>query len=123
MKRLLALFIILFHLSASADVSIVTYNMAQLKRTGFDLVACTNRRVPLQVDAIFNDPASPVFAEKDFVLLIQESWTKRSFNALKSIASEKSYTIFPDDYNLVKSNGQLIITNLRAQEIKSIPFS
>lgn len=97
--------------------------MAQLKRTGFDLVACTKRRVALQVDAIFKDPASPIFADKEFVILIQESWTKKSFNALKAVAVEKGYAIFPDNHKLVKNNGQLIITNLRALEMKAIPFS
>lgn len=123
MKRLLALALILFHVSAFADVAVVTYNMAQLKRTGFDLVACTKRRVALQVDAIFKDPASPIFAGHDFVLLIQESWTKRSFNALKAIASERGYLIYPDDHKIVKKSGQLIITNLRTNVFKSIPFS
>jgi len=97
--------------------------MAQLKRTGFDLVACTKRRVSLQVDAIFNDPESPIYAEKEFVILLQESWTKRSFQALKAIAAEKGLMIFPESHKLVKNSGQLIITNLRAQEMKSIPFS
>lgn len=123
MKRILVLILLLFQYTATADVTVITYNMAQLKRTGFDLVACTKRRVALQVDAMFKDPASPVFSEKDFVLLIQESWTKRSFKALKAIADERGYTIFPDQHKLVKDNGQLIITNLRVQELKSIPFS
>lgn len=90
MKKFFVLFLILFQFSALADVAVVTYNMAQLKRKGLDLVACTRRRVSLQVDAIFKDPASPIYADKNFVLLIQESWTKKSFNALRKVALEST---------------------------------
>ena len=121
--RVLALLFIILTTSAMADVSIVTYNMSQLKKKGLDLVACTKRRSSLQVEAIFKDPTSPIFASKDFILLIQESWTRRSFNNLRAAAREKSLTFFPDNFDVVKNSGQLIITNLPALEMKSIPFS
>jgi endonuclease/exonuclease/phosphatase family metal-dependent hydrolase len=123
MKKILALFILLFQFSALADVAVVTYNMAQLKKKGLDLVACTSRRVAFQVGAIFSDPESPIFSDKNFVLLVQESWTKKSFNALKKIALERGYSIFPDDHKFVKNSGQLIISNLPPVEFKSMPFS
>lgn len=124
MRLFLVLFLLLLlQLPARADVTVVTYNMAQLKKHGLDLVACTKRRVNLQVEAMFNDPASPIFATRDFVFLIQESWTKRSFKALKKLAQERGYTIFPDDHKIVKNSGQLIITNLATSELKSVPFS
>ncbi len=119
------LFALLFTLSFSAiaDVTVITYNMSQLKKKGVDLVACTKRRTALQVDAIFKDSGSPIFASKDFILLIQESWTKKSFLALKAAANERKLTIFPEIYNDVKNSGQMVITNLPAQEIKRTPFS
>ncbi len=123
MRKFFVLFLILFQFSALADVAVVTYNMAQLKRKGLDLVACTKRRVALQVDAIFKDPASPIYADKNFVLLIQESWTKKSFNALKKVAVEKGYSYFPEEHKFVKDSGQLIISNLPSVEFKSLPFS
>ncbi len=123
MKKFLALFLILFQFSAFADVAVVTYNMAQLKRKGLDLVACTRRRVALQVDAIFKDPASPIYADKNFVLLIQESWTKKSFYAMRKVAMEKGYAFFPDDHKIVRNSGQLVISNLPALQFISIPFS
>lgn len=121
MKTFLFLFLISF--SALADVTVVTYNMAQLKKMGLDLVACTKRRVGFQVDAMFNEPTAPMYASKDFVYLIQESWTKRSFNALRKIAKERNYTFYPDDFNIVKNAGDLIISNLKADDVKHIPFS
>lgn len=123
MKKFFVLFLILFQFSAIADVAVVTYNMAQLKKRGFDLVACTRRRVSLQIDAIFKNPASPIYADKNFVLLIQEAWTRRSFRALKRVAIEKGYSIFPDDHKDVKNSGQLIISNLPSVEFKSMPFT
>ncbi|MFL5786017.1 MAG: hypothetical protein ACJ76H_15465 [Bacteriovoracaceae bacterium] len=123
MKLVLALFILLFQLAANADVTIVTYNMAQLRKKGLDLVACTKRRVPLQVQAMFGDAASPVFADKHFIFTIQESWTKESFSALRAVAMDRNYFFFPDDYDVVKNSGQLIISDLHPLEEKRIPFS
>ncbi len=122
MKFLFA-FALFLSFSAIADVTVITYNMSQLKKKGVDLVACTKRRSSLQIDAIFNDPASPIYASKDFVLLIQESWTKRSFNDLKKASLKKYFTFYPDDYQKVKNTGQLIITNMKTLDIKSMPFS
>lgn len=121
--RILTFLFLFLSTSVLADVAVVTYNMAQLKKNGLDLVACTSRRASLQVDAIFKDPASPIYTSKDFILLIQESWTKKSFEALKSEALKQSFTIYPTDYQNVKDTGQLIITNLRPIEIQTIPFS
>lgn len=119
----LILLLVLFSFSALADVTVVTYNMAQLKKMGVDLVACTKRRVGFQVDAMFNDPSAPINASKDFVYLIQESWTKRSFKALREVAQKRNLTFYPDDFNIVKNAGDLIISNLKADELKHIPFS
>jgi endonuclease/exonuclease/phosphatase family metal-dependent hydrolase len=123
MKYVFGLIILLSQLSAFADVAVVTYNMAQLKRNGIDLVACTRRRVSLQSDAIFKDPDSPIYADKNFVLLIQESWTKRSFKALRKAAEDKNLFFYPNDYQVVKNSGQIVISNLLSEEAKKIPFS
>lgn len=117
------LLISLFSFSALADVAIVTFNMAQLKRNGTDLVACTKRRVPFQVKAMLEDETAPVYTEKNFVLLIQESWTKRSFNTLREVALKKGYSFFPDDYEIVKNSGQISITNLPVLEKERVPFT
>lgn len=121
--RFLTVLFLFLSLSAAADVTVVTYNMSQLKKMGVDLVACTGRRVGLQMEAIFEDPASPIFASKDFILLIQESWTKKSFKALRKESLERNLTFFPDDYNTVKKSGQLIISNLKADNLKYMPFA
>lgn len=123
MKNLLIALVMLATQTLFADVAVVTYNMAQLKKNGLDLVACTKRRVPLQVDAIFKDPQSPIFAAKNFVLLVQESWTRRSFEAMKKAALEKGYTIYPMEHRLVKNRGELIVTNLPSLEFKFTAFS
>ncbi len=123
MKFILALIIILSTHALYADVSVVTYNMAQLKKNGLDLVACTKRRVPLQMEAIFKDTASPIYAAKNFVLMIQESWTKRTFEAMKKAALERGFTIFPMEHKFVKNRGDLIVTNIPVLEAKFTAFS
>lgn len=117
------LFLLLFTTSSFANVTVVTYNMAQLKKMGLDFVACTKKRLGLQVNAMFEDENAPMSASKDFVYLLQESWTKRSFLALRAQAKKRNLTFFPDDFSVVKNAGELIISNLKADDIKFIPFS
>lgn len=119
----LFLFLILFSLPGFADVTVVTYNMAQLRKNGIDLVACTSRRLGPQIEAMFHSQSAPLHASENFVYLIQEAWTKKTFRALKEVATEKKLTIFPDDFNVVKKSGQIILTNLTPLDVKSIPFS
>lgn len=126
MKCVYKLTVILCLISSSliyANVSVTSYNMGQLNRKGIDFVACTKSRVAPQVEAIFYNKDSPLLKEKHFVLFIQEAWTSRVFKALLAEATKHNYYMYPQNYQDLKSNGQITITNLKPLETVFVPYT
>lgn len=109
--------------SAHADVSVTTYNMGQLSSWGFDFVACTSQRVDPQMHAIFKDPNSPIKRSDKFVLFIQEAWTWKVFRHLERFSDKHGYKMYPKNFNLLKNNGQVTITNMKPLQVTFHPYS
>jgi endonuclease/exonuclease/phosphatase family metal-dependent hydrolase len=125
MKNKLLLFAttLLFTFSSFADVAVVTFNAAQLKKHGFDFVPCTNRRIqPLMENLFLNDDA-PAHSQKYFVITLQEMWTKKVFKATEAAVKKMGYQMFPRDHESVKSNGVITVTNMKMLEANFTPYS
>lgn len=118
------LILLLCTISAQAQtLSVSAYNMGQLKLLGQDFVACPEARLAKQIDAIFTDPQSPLKSAPDFVLLLQEVWTKKAYSALAANAQKYGFDYMPRQYQEIRDNGTMIISNLKATQTSFIPFS
>lgn len=123
MKLIFLFMILITSFSTLADVVVVTYNMAQLKKNGVDLVACTSRRIQPQLDHMLHLPTAPAHKEKYFVYALQEIWTKKAFNALRTTVDKLGYSMFPRDQKFVKKNGVVTVTNMKILTATFTPYS
>lgn len=126
MKRYLGLMALLWGLSSfavQAKVSVTTYNMGQLSSWGFDFVACTTERVEPQIAAIFDTKTSPIYRADKFILFIQEAWTWKVFMGLQRQAKLHGLQMYPQEFEFLRNNGQVTITNMKPLEIKFHPYS
>ncbi len=113
----------LFSFNAFSDVVLITYNMAQLKKKGIDFVPCTERRIKPQINNLILDSNAHIYKEKYFALALQEVWTKKAFSALKEAVKNKSFNMFPLEFNDIKQNGVVTITNLKVLEASFTPYT
>lgn len=97
---------------SSEEFTVVSYNMGQLRKLGFDFVPCTLERLPLQIEAVFKDKDSPLYVSESFILGLQEVWTKDTFKRLTFEALARNFTVFPSSFNEVQWNGLVVITNM-----------
>lgn len=105
------LFLLPFYLAKAGEISVLTYNMAQLRKAKVDLVACTTTRLRPQIEAIFGDEGALKHAEY-FVVLLQEAWTKRAFFALKRVALERNLQMLPETSAEASVTGTVLLSNL-----------
>ncbi len=110
-------------LSSFADVAVITYNAAQLKKHGLDFVPCTNRRIQPQMENLFLNEDAPAHSQKYFVITLQEMWTKKVFDATEAAVNKMGYEMFPKDHNSVKSNGVITVTNMKILEANFTPYA
>ena len=123
MRPLILIILALFALASHADVVVVSYNMGQLKKKGFDLVPCTTRRIQPQMDYMLNLQQAPIYKEKYFVYALQELWTKKAFNKLRETVDKLGFTMFPRDQKFVKKNGVVTVTNMKILDAKFTPYT
>lgn len=98
-------------LALADEITVLTYNMGQLKKSGVDLVACTKPRLQPQVEALFGQDGVLV-STQHFVLLLQEVWTKRSYQALQKVAQERGLLMLPKTSLEASVTGTVTITDL-----------
>ena len=116
------LFFLLMPFVSYSKVTVVTYNMAQLKKT-FDLVACTKKRIGPQIEAMFFDQNSAPARGENFAYLLQEVFNKRAFEKIQEAATFFRLNVYPENYDLVKNNGLVIVSNMPVLEAGFSPFS
>jgi endonuclease/exonuclease/phosphatase family metal-dependent hydrolase len=122
-KRFLTLLLFLLSGQIFAQVGVLTYNLAQLKRYGLDFVPCTDERLTLQLKALFDSADSPLLKTPHFILTLQEVFTPEAFRALKARAKELGLEFHPNHERLVVDNGLVTISNLPVRERHFHPFS
>lgn len=124
MLKLLAgvFFLVTFSALAGESISVVSYNMGQLKKVNMDFVACPDARLPHQMEVVF-DYASPIFHTKHFILLLQEVWTRKAFGAIQKVARNRGYHMAPGNFDEVKESGTVIVSDLPKVKSDFIPFT
>ncbi len=90
------------------SLSVVTYNTGLLKKYFINLVPCVTTRTRAQVEAVEEE----LQTYSNFVLNLQEVWTRKGFKAYKKMAKENGYDFVPKEYKDIKKNGQMIISSL-----------
>ena len=109
--------------SSYSATSIISYNMAQLRKRGVDFVACTKRRLPLQIEKMFNDERSPIYDNEYFIMGLQEVWTKQAFKSVVEAAKLKNFTVTPDNYDNVRKSGLITVSNIPHLNTNTIKFN
>lgn len=95
-----------------AKVSVITYNVGMTPAPlGITLVPCSRKRLKAQNQAIFHG-REDISQGEPFILLLQEVWTRRAFEAFTKNAKLKGFHIAPTSFKEIDKNGQMIITNL-----------
>lgn len=123
MRSLLALIFAFTAIGVARAESLVvtSYNTGFLEKGGIDLVPCIKERLAPQVRAVL-ESATIAPRDKSFVILLQEVWTSTAFNAYRKAATAKGYFVAPSAYLDVKTNGQMIITNMEVIASRFEPF-
>lgn len=123
LKPLLFAALIVTSLISYSATTVVSFNIAQLKKRGIDLVPCTNKRLPAIIDRMFFDKNSPLKKNDNFVIGLQEVFTKKAFDRISEAAKELGYFVFPKDYHFVRNSGLLTISNLAHLYTTKIEFN
>lgn len=105
----------------SASLAVLSYNAGLLHRAGVDFVPCVAPRTLVQAKEVFSQPRFRT--GEPFVLTLQEVWTEKGFNAYAKAAREFGFSITPEKYSEIKSNGQLNVSNLPVSSSEFIPFT
>lgn len=87
----------------------ITYNTGLLKKHGFNFVPCVSKRTQAQVNEVEKVLLN---TRGGFVLFLQEVWTRKGFKAYERMASDNGFSFYPKNYDEIKNNGQMNITNL-----------
>ncbi len=103
------------------SIRITSYNTGFLEKGGVDLVPCVRERLAPQVAAVMGS-ASISPRDKSFAILLQEVWTYPAYMAYRRAALARGLFVTPATYLDVKTNGQMIITNLNVQAAYFEPF-
>lgn len=94
------------------SLKIVTYNTGLLKKLGQNFVPCVDERIEPQLQALFAEDVGVVQGKDPFVLVLQEVWAKEAFYRYLTEATDRDYFVYPKSYSEIKTNGQMIISNL-----------
>lgn len=121
LRLLLVCLVTIGYWSQAEEIRITTYNTGLLTSAGFNFVPCTTERTQPQAERILNSLLS-ADPKVHFAVLLQEVWTEYGFDTYTAIANEKGFSIYPDKYEDVKNNGEIIITNMKVLKENFIQF-